>query len=89
MNQIVETLVVWLQWEYGDARGLDKLTVPYYAVLPKSWEALIPDLAKTLDVRWEFIMLVMSQLYWRQGKDLSPIEVYMIITDAIEEFKRS
>ena len=88
MNDIVKVLVTWLQWEFGDERRLDTSSIPYYAVLPRSWEAMIPDLAERLGVRQAIIMLVMSQLYWRQGKDLSPLEVYVIVTDAIEEFKK-
>lgn len=89
MKYIVDTLVTWLQWEGATANNLQNFTLPYYAVLPRKWEAMMPELAKELNVHYNFIWLVMSQLYWRQGKNLTDIEIWMIITEVVDEFRRS
>jgi hypothetical protein len=89
MNEIVKKLVNWLQFLIGDTRELEHHSIPFRFHVPKEWEPLIPDIAEDTRVSSDVVWLAMSKLNNNQDKDMSPIEVYMIVTDAIEEFKRS
>lgn len=89
MKYIVDALVTWLQWEGMTANNFQDFTLPYYAVLPRNWEAMMPELAKELNVHYNLVWLIMSQLYWRHGKNLTEVEIWLIITEVITEFRRS
>ena len=84
MVMMVNHLSDWI-WRCS---GMFTTSVPIVMQLPDDWWDVVNDLSRDYHVSGERIWEILSHILWRWGKNFSPVEVYMMVSEAMEDVNR-
>jgi len=81
---MVEHLSYWI-WSYS---GIFETSVPVDMQLPDDWWEVAKDLSRDYHVHATRVLEILSHILWRWGNGFSAVEVYMMVSEAMEEVNR-
>jgi len=84
MVVMVEHLSDWI-WKYS---GVYHASVPIVLQLPDDWWDVAKDLSREYHVDATRVWEILSHILWRWGKNFSTVEVYIMVSEAMEDVNR-
>lgn len=66
-----------------------RASVPIVMQLPDDWWEVANDLSREYNINANLVWEILSHILWRWGKDFAPIEIYMMVSEAMEYVQSS